>query len=154
MERPEFSQLAREIGALLDRAHIRPPDGREKRAARIIVEPADVDEIVELVRKCESDRLTIAALGSARTLAEIRRQPADIGVSLARMNRLIAYEPHDMTFTAEAGLTLGGLNSESSRHGQRLPADPARPELTTLGSLVAGAKAGPLHLSEGTVRDL
>ena len=29
-----------------------------------------------------------------------------------------------------------------------------RPELTTIGALIGGARSGPLRLSEGTVRDL
>ncbi|MBV8452944.1 MAG: FAD-binding oxidoreductase, partial [Deltaproteobacteria bacterium] len=100
------------------------------------------------------DGLTLAAMGASRTLAQIRRQPADIGVSLARMDRILDYEPDDMTVVAEAGLTLGALNRCTSRHGQRLPCDPANPELTTLGALVGAAKSGPLRLSEGGVRDL
>ncbi len=70
------------------------------------------------------------------------------------MNRVIAYEPDDMTVIAEAGLTLGALNSLMATRGQRLPADPAHPDRTTLGALVAAAQAGPIRLSEGTVRDL
>jgi len=70
------------------------------------------------------------------------------------MARIVDYEPHDMTVVAEAGLTLGALNTHTGLHGQRLPCDPAKPELTTLGALVGAAKSGPLRLSEGGVRDL
>jgi glycolate oxidase FAD binding subunit len=146
--------LAREIGALLSPRRVRAPQGYEARTATIIAEAEHTDEIAEMVRKCETDKLTVAAVGSARTLSAIRFAPVDIGVSLRRMNRIIAYEPHDMTVVAEAGLTLGVLNREMGSQGQRLPADPAMPDLTTLGSLVASAKAGPIRLSEGTVRDL
>ncbi len=51
-------------------------------------------------------------------------------------------------------MTLAAIARQTSDHGQRLPVDPSQPELTTVGSLIAGAKAGPLRLSEGTVRDL
>jgi glycolate oxidase FAD binding subunit len=73
---------------------------------------------------------------------------------LARINGIVAYEPEDMTVVTEAGATLGAVNQMAAERGQRLPADPPRPDLTTIGSLIAGAKAGPLRLSEGTVRDL
>src|SRR4029077_2806891 len=68
--------------------------------------------------------------------------------------RVIAYEPDDMTVIAEAGLTLASLNGLTATRGQRLPADPPHPDRVTLGALVAAAHAGPLRLSEGTVRDL
>jgi glycolate oxidase FAD binding subunit len=70
------------------------------------------------------------------------------------MNRIVAYEPDDMTVIAEAGITLGALNQRLAEHRQRLPLDPRGPGATTLGALIGAAQAGPLRLSEGTPRDL
>ncbi len=107
-----------------------------------------------LLRECESSRVALAPLGAARTLAEIRRAPVTVGVSLARMNRIVTYEPEDMTVIVEAGMTLGALNRRLGEHGQHLPLDPCNPGLTALGALIGAAQAGPLRLSEGTPRDL
>jgi glycolate dehydrogenase FAD-binding subunit len=148
------SALARELGAIVGDAHVRTPVGSEARAASIVIEPRDAGEVAELVRKCEADAITLAPLGAARTLAQIRSTPVAVGISLARMNRVTAYEPDDMTVIAEAGLTLAALNRLTATRGQRLPADPPHPDRTTLGALVAAAQAGPIRLSEGTVRDL
>jgi glycolate oxidase FAD binding subunit len=146
------------ISRLLGAEGVRLPRAREALAARIIAEPRDSDEIAALVRQCErqgeAGPTTLAPLGAARTLGEIRRAPAMIGVSLARMDRIIAYEPEDMTVIAEAGVTLGALNQRLTEHGQRLPLDPANPGATTLGALIGASQAGPLRLSEGTPRDL
>jgi len=150
----DSAELGRQFGAVVADAHVRPPRGHESRAASIIVEPRDADEVAELVRKCEADSIALAPMGLARTLAQIRPTPVAIGISLSRMNRVIAYEPDDMTVIAEAGLTLGALNDLTGARGQRLPADPSHPDHVTLGALVAAAHAGPLRLSEGTVRDL
>ncbi|MGH6741814.1 MAG: FAD-binding oxidoreductase, partial [Bradyrhizobium sp.] len=87
-------------------------------------------------------------------LAQIRPAPVALGISLTKMDRIVAYEPDDMTVVAETGLTLGDLNRHMAAHGQRLSADPVCPDVTTLGSLIAGAKAGPQRLNDGTVRDL
>ncbi|MGH7002216.1 MAG: FAD-binding oxidoreductase, partial [Stellaceae bacterium] len=126
--------------------------GRETAIAEIVVEPESADEIAEVVRRCERDRIPLAPLAAMRTQRLISR--VAVAVSLARMNRVVAYEPDDMTVIAEAGLTLGSLNQIAAQRGQRLPADPPAPELTTLGSLIASSKTGPLRLSEGTIRDL
>jgi glycolate oxidase FAD binding subunit len=139
---------------LLGAEGVRPPRGRETLAARIIAEPRDSDEIAALVRQCEAGRITLAPLGAARTLGEIRRAPAMLGVSLARMDRIVAYEPEDMTVIAGAGITLGALNQRLAEHGQRLPLDPASPDATTLGALIGASQTGPLRLSEGTPRDM
>jgi len=123
-------------------------------AVQTIVEPQNAEEIAAIVRKCEADKISLAPLGAARTLSQIRRSPAHIGISLKRMASIIAYEPEDMTVVAQAGLTVGDLNATMATPGQRLPVDPRDPGATTLGSLIAAAHAGPLRLSEGTVRDL
>jgi glycolate oxidase FAD binding subunit len=119
-----------------------------------VVEPQSIEEIAELVKKCEADKISLAPIGAARTLAQILRSPVQIGISLRRMARVVAYEPDDMTVVVESGISAGDLNATLAKSGQRLPVDPCGPEATTIGALVAAAHAGPLRLSEGTVRDL
>jgi glycolate oxidase FAD binding subunit len=138
------------IRRLLGAERMRAPRGREALAARIIIEPRDADEIAGLVRQCEADKITLAPLGAARTLGEIRPPPLMLGVSLACMDRIVSYEPDDMTVIAEAGMTLGALNARLGAQRQRLPLDPPNPGATTLGALLGAAQAGPLRLSEGT----
>jgi glycolate oxidase FAD binding subunit len=146
--------LARQFGAIVGDAHMRAPIGNESRATSLIAEPGNADEVAEIVRKCEADAITLAPMGAARTLALMRPTPVALGISLSRMNRVIAYEPDDMTVIAEAGLALAALNDLTAARAQRLPADPPYPDRITLGALVAAAQSGPLRLSEGTVRDL
>jgi len=133
---------------------IRPAAGREVAAANWIFEPASAAELTELVRKCEAEAITLAPLGAARTLAAIRKSPVALGVSLARMNRVVAYEPDDMTVVVEAGATLAEVERVTAPRRQRLPIDPRRPEAATIGAAIGAAHSGPLRLSEGTVRDL
>ncbi len=152
--RPEREELGQQIQRLLGAGRVREPIPPEAAACEVVVEPESIDEIRELVRKCETDRLAVAPLGSARTLSEIRTSRVAFGVSLARMRRVIAYEPGDMTIVAEAGVTLGELNRLCFEHRQRLPVDPREPDRTTVGAMVGASHAGPTRLSEGTVRDL
>ena len=148
------TEIAKEIASLVGSDRVRAPRGLEARAATMIAAPTDAAEIAEIVRKCEADRISIAAIGAARTLSEIRRAPVAIGISLERMARVIAYEPHDMTIVAEPGISLADLNAATAPSSQRLPVDPRNPEATTIGALMAAHHAGPLRLSEGTARDL
>ncbi len=120
----------------------------------MIVEPASVQEICEIVRMCEADRIALAPFGAARSLAGIRRTPVALGISMTRLARVVAYEPDDMTIVAESGITVGSLNAAMEYARQRLPVDPCNPSMTTLGSLIGAAHSGPLRLSEGTSRDL
>jgi glycolate oxidase FAD binding subunit len=152
MTPPEVARLAGEFAALIGAARVRLAQGREVAAAAIVVEPESPDEIAEIVRRCERDHVALAPVGAMRTQRVINR--VAVAVSLSRMNRIVAFAPDDMTVVAEAGATLGNFNQIAAQRGQRLPADPPAPELTTFGSLISGAKAGPIRLSEGTIRDL
>jgi glycolate oxidase FAD binding subunit len=148
------SETAKQIAAIVGAPHIREPIDAERSISHTIVEPGSVEEICEIVRMCEIDRITLAPLGRARTLSQIRTSPVAIGVSLKRMARIVAHEPDDMTVVAEAGITVAELNAATAPAHQRLPVDPCNPGLTTLGSLIAASHSGPLRLSEGTSRDL
>jgi glycolate oxidase FAD binding subunit len=138
---------------LLGSDRVRSPRDFEAAAAGVVVEPAGVDELGEIVRKCERDRITLAPIGACRTLSYLRAHPVDAGVSLARMPQAISHEPDDMTVIVAAGINLGTLDETLARHGQHLPVDPAFPEQTTAGAMLAGAQSGPLRLSAGNARD-
>src|SRR5438309_988399 len=86
------SGIAGEIG--VDR--VRAPGDVERLAVETIVEPQSVEEIAAIVRKCEAEMISLAPLGAARTLSQIRREPVKVGISLRRMARIVAYEPDDM----------------------------------------------------------
>jgi glycolate oxidase FAD binding subunit len=146
--------LANRLESIVGAGCLRAPIDTEVRAADLIVEPASVDQICEIVRMCETDRITLAPVGAARSLAGIRRSAVALGISMKRLSRIVAHEPHDMTVVAESGITVGDLNGAMTASRQRLPVDPCNPAITTLGSLVCASHSGPLRLSEGTSRDL
>jgi glycolate oxidase FAD binding subunit len=150
---PMASDRTADFGKLLDSDRSRQPRGFETAVARVVVEPAGLDELAEVVRKCERDRITIAPIGACRTLRYLRPNPVDAAISMARMAQVISYEPDDMTVVAGAGITLGALDAALGRHGQHLPVDPAFPEQTSVGAMLGAAQSGPLRLSAGTARD-
>jgi glycolate dehydrogenase FAD-binding subunit len=148
----QVSDMMLEIGSMLGADRVRRPRGAEAIACETVVEPASAPEVAQIVRKCEADRITLAPIGAARTLARLRTIPVALGISLTRMSQVVAYEPEDLTVVAQAGITLAGLNARLGANRQRLPIDP--PAAATLGAIVGAARAGPLRISEGLVRDL
>jgi glycolate oxidase FAD binding subunit len=148
------TKLATQLDSIVGAGCVRTPNSTEARAVDIIAEPDSVEQICEIVHMCEAERIALAPIGAARSLAGIRRSPVPLGISMVRMARIVAHEPHDMTVVAQSGITVAELNAAMAGACQRLPLDPCRPELTTLGSLIGAAHSGPLRLSEGTSRDL
>lgn len=79
---------------------------------------------------------------------------ADLLVSTARLNRLVDHAIGDLTVTVEAGMRLADLQAVLAKAGQFLPIDPAFPERTTIGGMIATADTGSLRQRYNSVRDL
>jgi glycolate oxidase FAD binding subunit len=118
-------------------------------------EPATVEEAQELLRAAHRGKKRVAFAGGGTRLG---LGPKPVGVELVlgtrKLSRIIEYAPSDQVVVAEAGVTLGQLQAELSKNGQRLALDPALPEKQTLGGIVASNAFGPLRTRYGSVRDL
>lgn len=74
-------------------------------------------------------------------------------VDLQAFRQVVEYHPEDMTMTAEAGLTLAGLQKQLAAHGQWLPLDPPDADRMTLADVLNTNASGPRRFGYGTVRE-
>jgi glycolate oxidase FAD binding subunit len=122
---------------------------------RFLVEPTTVAGVSRILALASARGLAVAPTGLGARLgwgAPPRR--LDVVLSLAKLDRVLAHEPADLTLSVEGGATLAGLNAILGAHRQFLPLDPAHPELSTIGGLIATGAAGPYRARYGTMRDL
>jgi glycolate oxidase FAD binding subunit len=80
--------------------------------------------------------------------------PADVTISATKLNRVLQYEPRDLTISVEAGITYRELSRTLAEHGQMVPLDPAFSEHATVGGIVAANVSGPRRRLYGTARDM
>ena len=89
---------------------------------------------------------SVSSLAEAADLlatANAERLPIRIGEELTDgLNRILEYEPGDLTCVVEAGIRLSALQAALAEHGQRLSLDP--PGDPTVGAAIAGDLFGPL----------
>jgi len=121
----------------------------------ILVAPATESEVAAVLRYANEQGLCVLPQGNS-TKADWGNSPSrtDIVLSTKRMNRILEHPWADLTVTAEAGCTIGNLQSALAQHGQRLAIDPLWPERTTIGGLISTNDSGSLRLRFGSVRDL
>src|SRR5580693_8920022 len=81
-------------------------------------------------------------------------QPADITVSTAALNRLLIYDPRDLTVSVQAGLPFAELERALGEHRQMLPLDPGWGANSTVAGVVAANISGPRRRLYGTARDM
>jgi glycolate oxidase FAD binding subunit len=69
------------------------------------------------------------------------------------LNRVIEYEPRDLTICLEAGVRLRDLASLLAANRQMLPIDPPYAAEATIGGIVATGLSGPRRRLYGGIRD-
>jgi glycolate oxidase FAD binding subunit len=113
-----------------------------------------IEQVSEMLRAASEQGKAVVPTGHGAFLhiGGIPRR-YDVALSLQRLNRVVDYQPTDMTVTVEAGLTLTRLQELLGEHGQWLPIDPPVPERATIGGIIAANLSGPMRLSQGTIRD-
>lgn len=120
-----------------------------------VLEPQDGKELAEALREAASAGRSIAVGGNfSKQAMGGPLAPADVTISTRRLNRLLAYDPRDLTISVEAGMTFSQLSQILREHGQMAPLDPCFGEQTTVGGLLATNLSGPRRRLYGTARDM
>src|SRR5206468_11452631 len=121
----------------------------------LVVAPASTDETAAVVAFAAGERLAIVPRGSGAALEQgAPAERVDLVLDLSRLDRIVEYNPDDLTISVEAGVTAGALAATLGPPGQLLPIDPPGGGARTLGGLVATNASGPLRARYGTMRDL
>ncbi len=79
---------------------------------------------------------------------------ADVRLSTACLNRVLEYEPKDLTISVQAGLPWRELVGTLAAERQMLPLDPIFPGGATVGGVIAANCSGPRRRLYGTARDM
>src|SRR5580693_3752516 len=117
------------------------PENPEELAA-LLKEAADAHRAIRLGGNFSKDRL-----GGPSS-------PADVTVSTSSMNRLLQYEPRDLTISVQTGMPFSELVRTLTAHNQMLPLDPSWSLESTVGGVLAANLSGPRRRLYGTARDM
>ncbi len=111
-------------------------------------------EISELLKFAAAEKLAVIPCGS-RTKLGIGMPPAryDIALDLSRMNRVLAFDPRDLTLGVEPGMQFSTLATTLAAEKQFLPLNPPYFHRATVGGILATDSASPLRHLYGGPRD-
>ncbi|MEE8186075.1 MAG: FAD-binding oxidoreductase [Nitrososphaerales archaeon] len=120
-----------------------------------LAEPKDNDEIEEVLSHAKNLSSSVIPRGNGTKLG-IGSKPKTLGIVLVTKNldKLIEHQHENLTFTAEAGMTLSEAQEILSSKAQFIPLDPHHSSKATLGGIAATNSAGPMMMRYGTSRDL
>jgi glycolate oxidase FAD binding subunit len=120
----------------------------------VVVRPADAVQIAEILRFAAVEKLAVIPMGGCTKLS-IGLPPAryDIALDVSRMNRVLAYDPHDLTLGVEPGVRIEDLLRTLAEKKQFLPLAVPFLDRATIGGIVAANSSSPLRHAYGAVRD-
>jgi glycolate oxidase FAD binding subunit len=117
--------------------------------------PRTLDELAEALQRPAQHSRTIQLEGSgSKRLMAGPIEPADEQISTTALDRVLEYEPRDLTISVEAGLPWCKLASLLAENRQMIPLDPPYASFATVGGVVAANCSGPRRRLFGTARDL
>jgi glycolate oxidase FAD binding subunit len=117
--------------------------------------PTNAIELAELITIANRSKSPLVVAGNSSKLdwgGTVKE--ANSIVSTGKLDRLIAHAVGDLTVTVEAGMKFSSLQEILATAGQFLPLDPAYPNISTIGGIIATADTGSLRHRYGGVRDL
>lgn len=118
------------------------------------VRPGTAEELGEVIRFAAAEKLGVVPTGGRTKLGiGLPPQKYDLAIDMTGLDRVIAYDPGDLTLSVETGVPLRKLQATLAERGQFLPlAVPFFP-CTTVGGTIASGMDSPLRQFYGTARD-
>jgi glycolate oxidase FAD binding subunit len=120
----------------------------------VAMKAGSTEEIAELLRFAATEKLAVIPCGAKSKLG-IGAPPSryDVALDVSRMNRVLAYEPRDLTLGVEPGVGIPQIWETLICEGQWLPVLAAFGENSTIGGVLGTDSASPLRHAYGGPRD-
>ena len=126
-------------------------------ATAAVIRPADAAGVAEAVRLCAQARVAIVPQGGNTSMVGGATPDASgrqIVLSLARLNRVRAVDPRDLTMTVEAGVTLKAAQMAAAEAGCLLGLSISSEGSAQIGGVLATNAGGNNTVRFGNARDL
>lgn len=121
-------------------------------APQAIALPGSAEEIAAILRIAgEQDWVVVPVGGGTRLQVGRAPERVDLVLSLEKLNRILTYDPGDLTISMEAGARVDFVQAECARNRQLLPLDAAAG--ATIGGALSSAESGPWRAGFGATRD-
>ncbi|MCC7410618.1 MAG: FAD-binding oxidoreductase [Gammaproteobacteria bacterium] len=123
-------------------------------AAQAVLRPRTTDEVAEILRRCNAARQTIIVHGGLTNLTHgADTRPADIVLSLERMNVIEEIEPLGRTMTVQAGVPLQVIQEAAAAHDLMFAVDLGARGSCQIGGNVSTNAGGNRVIRYGMMRE-
>ncbi len=117
--------------------------------------PGSPEELAALLADASRENKSIRLLGcGTKDMMGGPIAPADVAISTQKLDRVLRYEPRDLTISVEAGMPWRELTAVLAANRQMVPLDPPFSGAATVGGVIATNSSGPRRRLYGAARDM
>lgn len=117
--------------------------------------PGSPQELAQCLAEAASQKQRITLRGnSTKEQMGGPMTPSDVTISTLALNKVLDYEPRDLTVSVGAGISYCELSRILAEHRQMIPLDPPFSDRATMGGIVAANTSGPRRRLYGSARDM
>jgi glycolate oxidase len=118
----------------------------------LVARPESVDDVVELVRKAVSERISITCAGAQTSTTGASITDTGMLLSLRSLDRISAPDEKARTIKVEAGALVGEIKRTAAAAGLLFAPDPTSEEESTIGGAIACNASGARTFKYGATR--
>ncbi|GGE14605.1 D-2-hydroxyacid dehydrogenase [Aureimonas endophytica] len=155
-----FAAIVGPANALTDADLIRPyltePRDLYRGAARLVLRPKSTEEVAAILRLASETRTPVVPQGGNTGLVggQSPRSPAEVLLSLSRLDRIREVDPVGRVLVAEAGVVLAKAQEAANAAGLLLPLSLGSEGSCQIGGNLSSNAGGTAVIAYGNARDL
>ena len=121
---------------------------------RMVVRPRTVEAMSQILSLASEYGSKVVPWGGGTQMG-LGNPPTEVDliVDTTRLDRILDYQPKDLTATVEAGITLDTFKQHLALNEQTVLLEAPQPHSATIGGILAANSSGPSRSSYGTARE-
>jgi len=120
----------------------------------VVVFVETIEEVQKVMRYASSHGIPVISRGAGtNTVGACTCVHGGIVLNFSKMNKILEFNPDDMTMRVEPGVVLGDIKKMAESEGLFYPPDPSNFKVSTIGGSIAQSSGGAKSFKYGTTKD-
>ena len=126
----------------------------ESSKADVVVFVETIEEVRQILRYANKNKIPVVSRGAGTNMVGACTCPrGGIVLNFSRMNKIIDFNPINMTMTVQPGVVVGDIKKLAESKGLYYPPDPSNFKVSTIGGSIAQSSGGASAFKYGTTKD-
>lgn len=127
---------------------------RGTKAPDAVVFVESIEDVRNVLKYANKNKIPVVARGAGTNMVGACTCPqGGIVLNFTRMNKILDFNPVNMTMTVQPGVILGDIKKLAEENGLFYPPDPSNFKVSTIGGSIAQSSGGAAAFKYGTTKD-